>query len=78
MSESLDKAARLIDLWFEAWTPGTDKLERWRELMGPEAPFNPDDLISRVRDLLREASDDFDSLVGEIDALEQRLYRARR
>ena len=53
MSEHLDKAIDLCGLWFEPWSAG--KGAKWTEIMGRDAPLNPDLVIAKVLEMLREA-----------------------
>ena len=77
MNDSLDEAIRLLALWMEPPAPENNKHARWQLMMGQDAPYNPELVITKVAGLLDEARVEVDELVGEIAVLEQRLRESR-
>ena len=75
MSEHLDRAIELCELWFESW--GEAKGARWTEIMGRDAPLNPELVIEKVLELLREAKADVDSMRNTIQLLDGMIADAR-
>lgn len=75
MSDALNRAVEICDLW-AAPTDGT-KLARWREIMGVDAPFNPDLVISTLAGWLKEARVEMDEIVGENALLQDQIESSR-